>query len=129
MPEHDGVTFDIDPAPPRATGQLGVLPRRDVSVGLAVELHQLLQHHRPGGHVDAQRQCLGSEDNLDQPADEGLLDALLERGQHAGVMCGHAHAESLSEAVVVERLQIAVRESGDVPLDDRSDLLLARRGW
>ena len=76
LPEHDRVTLDIDPAPPRATGQVVYSPGV-TSAGFAVELHQLLQHHRPGRHVDAQCQRLGGEDNLDQPADEGLLDALL----------------------------------------------------
>ena len=38
LPEHDRVALDVDAAPPGPPGELGVLPRRDVGVGLAVPL-------------------------------------------------------------------------------------------
>ena len=38
LPQHDGVALDVDAAPAGPTGELGVLPRRDVGVGLAVPL-------------------------------------------------------------------------------------------
>ena len=109
LPEHDGVTLDVDPAPTGPTGQLGELPRRDVGVRLAVVLDQLLQHHRPGRHVDAQGQGLGGEDDLDQPADERLLDALLERRQHPGVVGGDPAEQRLGEPFVVQRPQVGAR--------------------
>ena len=77
-PEHDRVALDVDAAPPGPAGELGVLPRRDVGVALAVPLHQPLEHDRAGRHVDAERQRLGGEHRLDQPAHEQLLDDLLE---------------------------------------------------
>jgi len=77
-------------------------------MGFAVELHQLLQHHGPSRHIDAQCQRLGREDDLDQAPDEGLFNAFLEGGQHARVVRGHSPAQALSEDVVVKRPQIAV---------------------
>ena len=74
LPQHDRVALDVDAAATRTTGELGVLPRRDVGVGLAVPLAQLLQHHGAGGHVDAQGKGLGGEDDLDQAAGEQFLD-------------------------------------------------------
>src|SRR5215211_8613832 len=103
------MTFHIDTASAGATGQLCVLARRDISMRFAIELDQLLQHDRPGRHVDAQRQCLGREDDLDQPAYEGLLDTLLECGQHAGMMRGYSPTEGLGEEVVVEGVEITAR--------------------
>ena len=88
LPEHHGVALDVDAAAAGPPGELGVLPRRQVGVRLAVELDQPLEHHGAGRHVDAQRQGLGGEDGLDQPADEQLLDGLLERRQHPGVVGG-----------------------------------------
>ena len=64
------MTFDIDPPPAGASGELGVLPRGQIGVGLAVELAQPLEDDGARWHVDAQRQGLGCEDGLDQPPDE-----------------------------------------------------------
>ena len=94
LPQDDGVALDVDAAPPGAAGQLGVLPRRDVGVGLAVPLHELLQHDGARGHVDAERERLGGEHRLDQARGEQLLDDLLERRQHAGVVGGDAALEA-----------------------------------
>ena len=66
LPEHDRVALDVDAPAPGAPGELGVLPRRDVGVGLAVVLDQLLQHDAARRHVDAQREGLGGEDDLGQ---------------------------------------------------------------
>ena len=66
VPQDDGVALDVDAAPARPAGQLGVLPRRDVGVRLAVPLDELLEHDRAGRHVDAERQRLGREHRLDQ---------------------------------------------------------------
>ena len=48
-----------------------------------VNFDQLLDHHRPGRHVDAERQRLGGEHHLHQALDEARLDRLLERRHHA----------------------------------------------
>ena len=61
IPQHDRVADLVDPAPPGAARELGVLARRQELVVLAGELRQLLDHDRAGGHVDAQRQGLGRE--------------------------------------------------------------------
>ena len=46
-------------------------------MGLAVPLHELLEHDALGRHVDAQREGLGGEDDLAPPGREELLDAQL----------------------------------------------------
>jgi hypothetical protein len=81
------VPLDVDPAPAGPAGQLGVLPRRQVRVVLAVPFVQALDDDRPGRHVDAEGEGLGGEHGPDQPGGEQLLDDLLERRQHPGVMC------------------------------------------
>ena len=122
LPEHHRVALDVDPAPPGPPGQLGVLPRRDVGVALTVELDQFLQDHRPGRHVDAQRERLSREHHLDQPADERLLDAFLERRQQTGVVRGDPAEHRLGEPVVLQCSQIAVGQPGRVPVEDVVDL-------
>jgi len=117
------MALDVDAAAAGASGELGVLPRRDVGVHLAVELHQLFEHHATGRHVDAQGERLGGEDDLDQPADERLLDALLERGQQAGVVGRDAAAQGLGEAAVVKGVQVGVAQGRRVP---RRDLVKGR---
>jgi hypothetical protein len=89
------VALDVDAAAAGPAGELGVLPRRDVGVRLAVPLDQLLQHHRAGRHVDAERERLGGEHRLDQALDEQLLDDLLEGRQHAGVVGGDAALQAV----------------------------------
>ena len=86
MPEHHRVTLDVDAASAGPPGELRVLPRRQRHVLLAVELHQPLQHHRAGRHVDAQCQGLGGEHRPDQAGGEQLLDRVPEYRQHPGVM-------------------------------------------
>ena len=123
------MTLDVDAAAAGAAGELGVLPRRDVGVGLAVELLQLLEHDGAGRHVDAEREGLGGEHHLDQPAREELLDDLLERRQQAGVVGGDAALEALQPLPVAEHGEVLVGEVGARVLDDRADLvaLLGRR--
>ena len=83
MPDHDSMTLDVDPAPTRATGELGVLPRRDVDVVLAVPLHEPLEHDRACRHIDAKRQRLGGKDHLHQPSLEEVLHDLLEHREES----------------------------------------------
>ena len=118
LPQHHGVALDVDAAPPGPAGQLGVLAGGDVGVLLAVPLDELLQHHRAGGHVDAQRQGLGGEDGLDQAAYEQLLDDLLEGRQHARVVRGDAPLQALQPLVVAEDMQVLVGDGGGALLDD-----------
>ena len=64
--EHHGVADLVDAPPAGPPGQLGVLARGQELVALAGELGQLLDDHRPGRHVDPERQRLGGEHHLDQ---------------------------------------------------------------
>jgi hypothetical protein len=92
-------------------------------VRLAVPLDQLLQHHRAGRHVDAQRERLGGEHRLDQPLDEQLLDDLLEGRQHAGVVCGDAALQAVQPVPVAEHAEVLARDRGGAALDDVADPL------
>ena len=93
LPQHDRVALDVDAAPPGPPGELGVLPRRQVGVRLAVPLVEPLDHDGAGGHVDAQRERLGGEHGADQAGREQLLDDLLERRQQPGVVRRDAAAQ------------------------------------
>lgn len=95
---------------------------------LAVVLHELFEHDRPRGHVDAQRERLGREHDLDQPADEQLLDRLLERGQQPGVVRRDAPFQGLTPLPVPEHGQVGLRQVARLLVDDPANLLgLLRR--
>ena len=79
-PHDDRVAFDVDAAAAGASGQLGVFAGGDVHVGFAVVLGELFQDDGAGGHVDAQREGFGSEDQLNQALGEESLHDLLEEG-------------------------------------------------
>ena len=123
MPDHHRVALHVDPPAPGTTGQLGELPRRQRHVLLAVELDQLLQHHRAGRHVDAQRQRLGGEHGLDQAGGEQFLDGVPEGGQHPGVVGGQAPQQALAPFVVVEHSQVGVGEIRAAAVDHLGDAL------
>ena len=94
---------------------------------------ELLDHHRAGRHVDAEREGLGGEHDLAQPAHEQLLDALLERRQHPGVVGGDAAGEAVEEVVVAEDVQVLVGQvAGSAPrrsakISSRSSGVVSRR--
>ncbi len=111
------------PRRPGPARQLGVLPRRDRHARLAVELLELLEHHGSRRHVDSQREGLGREDELDQLEPEQLLDDLLERRQHPGVVGGDAALEALEPLPVAEHGQILVAQRAAAFVDDRADLV------
>ena len=96
-PQHHGVTDGIDATPARTARELRVLARGEIHVGFTVELDELFQHHRAGGHVDAQGQSLGSETDLEQPAGEQILHDVAERGQHPGVVAGETTGQTAAE--------------------------------
>ena len=118
LPVDDRVALDVDATPPGPPGQLGVLPRRQVGVGLTVVLDQLLDDHGAGRHVDAQRQRLGGEDHLDQALGEALFDDRLEGRQQAGVVGGDAATEGLDEGVPVERVPVGGGQATRMPVGD-----------
>lgn len=122
VPEHDRVSLDVDPAAAGTAGQLGVLPRRQRHMLLAVELDELLQHDRAGRHVDAQGQRFGSEYGPDQPGGEELLDGVPKGRQHAGVVGGYPAQQPLAPLVVAQHGQIGVGQIAAAVLDDLGDL-------
>ena len=95
----------------------------------AGELGELLDHHRPGRHVDADGERLGGEHHLHQTLDEARLDGLLERRHHAGVVGGDAGLELRQEGGVAEHGEVvgvdALQPGGDDLVDALA--LLRRR--
>ncbi len=129
LPEHHRVPLDVDAASARAAGELGVLPRGERDVGLAVPLVELLEHDRAGGHVDAEREGLGREDGPDQALGEQLLDDLLEDREHARVVGGDAASQREHPVVVAEDGEVLVGDVAGPPGGDGLDLLrLGGRG-
>ena len=122
LPDDERVPLDVDAAPTGTARELRVLARREVDVRLAVVLHQLLEHDRPGGHVDAQRQRLGREHDLAQAADEQLLDRLLERGQQPGVVRRDAALQRLTPLPEPEHRQVGLGQVPGLRVDDPPDL-------
>jgi hypothetical protein len=106
----------VDAAAPGPAGELGVLPRREQLVALALELPEVFDHDRLRGHVDPEGQGLRGEHDLHEPRLEELLDGLLEHGQHARVVRGDAGLEALEELVEAERHQVGVVDPGGARL-------------
>ena len=121
LPQHHGVPLDVDAAPPGPPGQLGVLPRGQLSVRLAVPLVQFLDDDGPGRHVDAQGQRLGREHHADQAGREQLLDHLLKGGEHPGVVGGDAPLQAGEPFAVAEHGEVLVRDVRGPPLHELGD--------
>ena len=129
VPEHDDVADVVDAAAAGAPRELRVLAGREELVVLAGELRELLDDDRAGRHVDAERQRLGGEHRLHEARGERLLDGLLHRRDHAGVVRGEAREQAAEPRVVAEGLEVVVVEAGRVVLGDPLELasLGARR--
>ena len=121
-PLDDRVPLDVDAATPGAAGELRVLPGRDRDARLAVELLELFQHDRPGGHVDAQGKRLGGEHDLHELALEQVLHDFLERGKQSGMVRGHAPLEVVKPLPVPENGEVLVVQRARALLHDGADL-------
>ena len=121
-PAHDRVPDVVDPPPPCAPGELGVFAGREELVLLTRELRQLLDHDRPGGHVDPERERLRREHHLHEAGTERLLDRFLHRRDHPGVMRGEAGLEAGDPLAVPQDLEVLVRQGVGVLLGDATDL-------
>ena len=129
LPQHDRVALDVDAAAPGAPGQLGVLPRRQVGVRLAVPLVELLDDHGPGRHVDAECQRLRREHRPDQPGGEQFLDDFLEGGQHPGMMGRDPAPQPVQPFAVAQNDQVLGGYFGRAALSGLLDQVrLFRRG-
>ncbi len=121
LPQHDGVPFDVDAAPARPAGQLGVLPRRQRRVLFAVVLHQSFQHDGAGGHVDPQSQCLGGEHRLHQARGEEFLDGVPEHRQQSGVVGGEPAQQAFAPFVVAEHDEVGLGQLRAPSVDHLGD--------
>ena len=90
----------------------------------AVELDQLLQHDRAGRHVDAQRERLGGEDDLDQAFVKELFHNVPKRRQHARVVRRKTSDENAAPAQEAENLQVFLRNVSHTVIDNLGDALL-----
>ena len=128
-PQHHRLTDVVDAPPPGPPRELGVLPRRQHLVVVTGELGQLLDHHGPRRHVDADGEGLGGEHHLEQAGGEALLDGLLERRHHPGVVRCDTGLEPGDQLPVAEHGQVGVVQGGQALIDDRPDgLALGGRG-
>ena len=95
----------------------------------SVPLRQRFDDDGARRHVNAQGQCLGRVDHLDQPLGEQVLDGLLHEGQHAGVVGGDAAHKTTLPSVNTEHDGILGGDQGDDLVDVAFDLgrLRARR--
>ena len=125
-PQHDRVAERVDASTSGATGELRVLPRRQELVALAGELRELLDDDRTRRHVDAEREGLGREDDLDEPFDEAGFDRLLERRDQARVMGSDAGLESRHPSGVAQHREVGVLETAKPGADDLTDAVALR---
>ena len=105
------MALNVDATASGPPGELGVLPRTQICMRFAVPLDQSLQHHALGWHVDAQSQCFGCEDHLDQPLLEQVLDDFLECREHAGMVGRDSPLKGFCPIDVVESCEIVVRDT------------------
>ena len=121
VPEHHRRAGLVDPSATRPARQLRELSRREELVAFPVELAEPFDHDRLGRHVDADRQRLGREDDLEDAQVEALLDGLAERRDHAGMMRCDTRLERRQPAVVAEHVEVLVAERHGATLRDRAD--------
>ena len=100
--EDDPMPDGVDAAPSRPTHQLGQLARAQWREVFPIELGEGGDDAGARRHVDAERQCLGREDDLDQSALEELFDEFLEVGEEPGVM----HGQPTTQGPAVEEIAI-----------------------
>ena len=127
-PDDDRMADVVEAAPAGPTGELGVLPRRQVGPAGAAELAEPFDHDRPGRHVDAERQRLGGEDDLEQPGREAGFDGLAVRRDEPGVVGRDAGLEPFEPLREPEDAEVVVGQAGDVGLGDLADRRPLPRG-
>src|SRR3990172_7435797 len=106
-------------------------PARPVSCvyspGVSISCRSPWNFHRSSitteraGHVDAERQRLGREHDLDESGLEQLFYRFLEHGQHAGVVGRDAGGERVLEVVEPQRLQVLVLYPRSAHLGELAD--------
>ena len=101
----------VDAAAPRPSHQLRQLAGREVREVHSVELRERRDRDSSRGHVDAERQRLGREHDLDEPALEELLDHLLVVREQSCVVLREPSAQQAGVDHAPEQsLLVAIRE-------------------
>ena len=109
--EDHAVPYHVDAAPARAPHQLRQLAGREVREVDSVELRERRDRDSSRGHVDAERQRLGREHDLDEPALEELLDHLLVVREQSCVVLREPSAQQAGVDHAPEQsLLVAIRE-------------------
>jgi len=117
------VALRVDTPPTSASGELGVFPSSNRNAGFAIELIELLQHHRACGHIDSQRQGFGGKDNFQKFSAEELFHHFLKHGQHSGMVSRYTAENSIKPFVVPQHVAIIVIESFAPILDKIENLV------
>ena len=120
IPQHDDVADLVDSPSPGSPRELGVLARSQELVVLTRELRELLDDHRPRGHVDPEGERLRREHHLQQARREPLLHRLLHRWYETRVVGRDAGLHSRQPRVVAQHVEIGVGQRLDVTLRDRA---------
>ncbi len=120
-PRHDRVAFRIEPPAAGPARQLEVLARGERGPPGAAVLGEALDHHRAGRHVDAQRQGLGGEHDLQQAGLEALLHRLAEERDQACMVRRESALQPFEPLVVAEHAQVLVGQRLDATLGDLPD--------
>jgi hypothetical protein len=109
-PLNNGVSLDVNTASSSPSGQLCVLPCREGNTGLAVEFLELLEHDGACGHVDAESQRFGGENDFDEFALKEFFDNLFERGQEPGVVGSDTSLEPFEPFPVTQDTEVFIEK-------------------
>jgi hypothetical protein len=111
----------IDTASTRSTGQLGVLRWSEKLVAISGELCELVDHHGPCWHVDAQSESLCRENDPHESFDEALFNGFFEGRNKASMMTGNTSLKRVEPAAIVKDPEILICELFNMGLSDLSD--------
>jgi len=111
----------IQPSSTRSPAHLYVLSRTQVPELLPVELPDVVEDDRLGGHVESDGEGLGSEEYLDESFLEEDLDDFLEDGEESSVMDSDSSLEEREEGLDLREVSVVFRESVDSVFEDGSD--------
>ena len=98
------------------------MARREIHVCFAIELNQLLKHHRAGGHSNGQGKGFGSEYGAHQTADEEIFYDVAKRREHPCVVGGKTARKRLAPPTEIQDLQVLLWDAFDAGIDDGLDL-------
>lgn len=118
---HDDDATVVQTPPAGPAGHLDVLARGQVAELAAVELADVCEDDRLGGHVEADGERLGGEEDLDEALLEEDLDDLFEDGEQAAVVDADAALEQGQDVGDLGQRAVLVRQARDGVGEDGLD--------